>query len=484
LDELSLQRAQLILEYGMPDSTSLEKTNLRALDKNSLIHPFSALRTQSDRNVEVMRSASGIWLTDDGGRQFIDAGSGLWCANVGYGRKSIVAAAAAQMEKTSFLHSFSNFTHEPLALLTERLLALAPAGFDRIVYGTSGSDANDTQVKLVRRYNNVRGKPAKKKIIARRSSYHGSTVAAGSLSGLSMVHRTFDLPMAGILHTHAADYYRRPDDILSEEDFSRYLASELDKLIEAEGSDTVAAFIAEPVVGAGGLLVPPRGYFREIHKVLRKHDVLMIADEVITGFGRTGHWFASPHFEVQPDLISLAKGLTSGYFPMSACLISKTVSDVLYAENAADGYFGHGFTSTGHPVGAAVALANIDILESEQLLQNAVVVGQHLLERLRAALLGHPLVGDIRGAGLMIGVELDRNPRERRQFDNPDRVASLLSKACFDQGLIVRGAHGRVLAAIAPPLILTKSDADEIVRRLEKAMDDLLATLAHDGTQA
>jgi L-2,4-diaminobutyrate transaminase len=458
-------------------STVSEGKWLRSLDQCSLLHPFSALHTQVDSDVKVMESANGIWLTDDGGRKFIDAGSGLWCTNVGYGRKAIVAAAAAQMEKTSFLHSFSNFTHGPIALLTERLLALAPQGFKRILYGVSGSDANDTQIKLVRRYNNIRGKTAKKKVIARNSSYHGSTIGAGSLSGLPMVHRTFDLPMEGVLHTLAADYHRRPGHIVTEEEFSRYLADELDKLIEAEGSDTVAAFIAEPVVGGGGLLIPPAGYFREINNVLEKHDVLMIADEVVTAFGRTGHWFASPSFEAKPDLITVAKGLTSGYFPMSACLISQKVSDVLYAEEAMDGFFGHGFTSTGHPVGAAVALANIHILESENLLHNATVVGQYLLKRIRDKLSGHKFVGDIRGAGLMIGIEFDLDTGLRRQFDNPNYIACLLSKACFDQGLIVRGAYGRVLAAIAPPLILTIAEADEIVRRLERAVECFSATL-------
>jgi L-2,4-diaminobutyrate transaminase len=347
----------------------------------------------------------------------------------------------------------------------------------RVLFANSGSESNDTQIKLVRRYNNIRGKPQKKKIIARRGAYHGSTLGAGSLTGLDLVHRTFDLPISGVLHTHAADYHRRPAHIHDEQQYSRYLADELDRLIEVEGPETVAAFIAEPITGSGGVLVPPAGYFREIHRVLRKHDVLMIADEVITGFGRTGAWFASPGLDLEPDLITVAKGLSSGYFPVSAALVSAHICDTLYAEQDADGMFGHGFTSSGHPVGTAVALANIDILEREQLPQSSQTVGDYLIAQIRERIGRHELVGEIRGRGLLIGIEFDADPSTRRPFDNPTRAGALLSDAFLQERLFVRGGHGRVLVALAPPLVLSRAEADELVNRLERAVHRFAAAV-------
>lgn len=457
-----------------------QTSSLKDVDRRAIVHPFSALNTQARRNVVMMAGARGITLTDSDGKEYLDAGSGLWNANIGYGRPEVIAAASAQMAKSSFLHTFGNFSNEPLVRLSERLLGLAPTDMRRVFYANSGSEANDTQIKLVRRYNNVLGRPGKKKIISRHGGYHGTTLGAGSLTGLPVVHRAFDLPLAGILHTHAAEYHRRPGHITDEESFSRYVASELDRLIESEGPETIAAFIAEPIMGSAGVIVPPAGYFREIGKVLRRHDVLMIADEVITGFGRTGTWFASPQFEARPDLITLGKGLTSGYFPMSACLISQKVSEVLYSETVADGFFGHGFTTSGHPVGAAVALANIEVLESESLLKNSEQVGAYLLGGLEQAVGRHELVGNIRGRGLMIGIELDADKQSRRPFRDVSRIGGLLSQACLDQGLIVRGGHGRVVAAFAPPLVLTIEQADDVIARFERALKRLSACVTAD----
>ncbi len=443
---------------------------LKECDRKHIVHPFSSLQSQARRDVNLMTSANGVIVKNAEGRKFLDAGSGLWCVNVGYGRSEIIRAATKQMEETSFLHSFSNFSNEPVIRLSERLLEIAPENMERVTYANSGSEANDAQIKLVWRYNNVRGKHEKKKVIARRDGYHGTTLGAGSVNGISAVHRSFDLPLAGILHTEAAEYHRRPEGIASEEDFSLYLADKLDKTIDAEGSDTVAAFIAEPIMGSAGVITPPAGYFREIEKVLKKHDVLLIADEVITGFGRTGSWFAGPGLEMRPDLITVAKGLTSGYFPMSACLISDAICEVLYNEREAEGFFGHGFTTSGHPVGAAVALANIDIIKKEGLLENSEEVGNYLLASLRDALDRAEFVGDIRGKGLMIGVEFDADPEIRRPFSDVASVGGLLSQACLDEGLIVRGGHGRVVAAIAPPLTLSREQADEIVLRVKRAV--------------
>ena len=304
------------------------------LDRADVMHGFSTLHAQATNDVVVIKSANGLEVIDNRGRQFLDAGGGLWCMNVGYGRQAIADVAAMQMAKLPYFHSFGFFSNEPLIRLAERILKLAPGGMVRAMFCSSGSEANDTQIKVVRRYNNLLGRPQKKKIIARLGSYHGSTVAAGSLSGLPMMHETFDLPIPGILHTLSTDYHRRPKNIATPEEFTQYLLDNLTRLIETEGPHTIAAFIAEPITGTGGVLVPPPGYFREVKRVLDRYDILMIADEVITGFGRTGAWFASQSLDLKPDLVSIAKGLTSGYFPMSACLLSARVADVLYADKS------------------------------------------------------------------------------------------------------------------------------------------------------
>jgi L-2,4-diaminobutyrate transaminase len=458
--------------------------DVEQLDRDDIVHGFSTLHAQSTNDVVVIQSANGMRVTDNRDREFLDAGGGLWCMNVGYGRQAIADVAAAQMAKLPYFHSFGLFSNEPLIRLADRLLKLAPPGMTRAIFCSSGSEANDTQIKVVRRYNNLLGRPEKKKFIARLSSYHGSTVAAASLSGLPMMHEKFDLLIPGIVHTLSTDYHRRPATIGTPEQFTQYLVDNLTELIEREGPHTIAAFIAEPITGTGGVLVPPPGYFREVKRVLDHYDILMIADEVITGFGRTGAWFASPALELKPDLVSIAKGLTSGYFPMSGCLLSARVADVLYADKSSHAMFAHGFTWSGHPVGAAIANANLDIMEREDLPGNAARVGAYLIERLRERLAGHPLVGEIRGKGLLIGIELDADPATRKPFAQYPKVSGLLSKACFEERLLVRGGHDRTMAALAPPLMATKADADEIVARLGRAIDRVGAEVKAAGLAA
>jgi L-2,4-diaminobutyrate transaminase len=454
------------------------------LDRADIVHGFSTLHAQATNDVVVIESADGLRVTDNRGREFLDAGGGLWCMNVGYGRQAIADVAAAQMAKLPYFHSFGLFSNEPLIRLADRLLKLAPPGMTRAIFCSSGSEANDTQIKVVRRYNNLLGRHEKKKFIARMNSYHGSTVAAASLSGLPMMHEKFDLPIPGIVHTLSTDYHRRPAHIENPAQFTQYLVDDLTRLIEAEGPHTIAAFIAEPITGTGGVLVPPPGYFREVRRVLDHYDILMIADEVITGFGRTGAWFASPALELKPDLMSIAKGLTSGYFPMSGCLLSARVADVLYADKSSHAMFAHGFTWSGHPVGAAIANANLDIMEREDLPGNAARVGAYLIERLRERFAGHPLVGEIRGKGLLIGIELDADPATRKPFAQYPKVSGLLSKACFEERLLVRGGHDRAMAALAPPLLVTKADADEIVARLGRAIDRVSTEVKAAGLAA
>ncbi len=450
---------------------------LVAADRATMLHPFSHPTVQASLEPRLLVSAKGIRVTDIEGTEYLDAGSGLWCVNVGYGRTEIAEAMYEQSKSLSYALCFGSYSNEPLIDLSKRLLELAPPAMSKVLYNNSGSEANDAQIKIVRYYNNLRGLPNKKKIIARLGSYHGASIGSGSLTGTPFVHRHFDLPMDGILHTDAPDFYRRADPRQSEAQFCQQLVEHLEQLISREGAQTISAFIAEPVMGSCGVIPPPAGYFDAVQDVLKRHDILFIADEVITGFGRLGYWFGGEHFKLRPDLITSAKGLTSGYFPMSACLIGDKVWDVLAADREAS-LFGHGFTTAGHPVAAAVALKNIEIIEREQLRATATGTGAYLLAQLKARLGDHPLVGDIRGVGLMCGVELDADKATHKPFENSLAVGSLFNSCCWEEGLIVRGGHGKVMAALAPPLTLTPAEADELVTRLGRGIERLSGKVA------
>jgi L-2,4-diaminobutyrate transaminase len=358
-----------------PSSVSLE-----TLDKERVLHPATSIADHLRTGPRIMAEGAGLTLTDTAGRRYLDAVAGLWCVAIGYGRTEVAEAMAAQSRRLAFYHTFTSMSNEPQIRLADRLLALAPGRMSKVFFGTSGSEANDTQVKLVWYYNNLRGRPRKKKIIARRDGFHGTTVAAASLTGIEAFHRAFDLPLPQILHTSPAYHYRHAAPGQSEEDYASALAAELEQLIEREGPDTVAAFIAEPVMGAGGVVPPPRGYFEKIQRVLRRYDVLMIADEVICGFGRLGRMFGSEVYGIEPDLVTVAKQLTSGYFPLSACFVSEEIWNALREGSSELGPFAHGFTYSGHPVGAAAALANLDIVLGEDLVGNAARVGPYLQE--------------------------------------------------------------------------------------------------------
>jgi L-2,4-diaminobutyrate transaminase len=451
-------------------------------DRRSMMHPFSSLAEQALAEPRILESAQGIYVSDARGKQYIDGGSGLWCVNVGYGRPEIAEVMATQSRKLSYGLCFAGHSSEPLIRLARRLLEIAPRNMVKVLFNNSGSEANEAQVKMVRAYNNILGRPKKKKMISRWGGYHGASIAAGSLTGAEVVHRNFDLPMPGVLHTDSPDYFRRKRVESSPEDFIREAADALEQLIQAAGPETVAAFIAEPIMGSCGIIIPPTGYFEAIHAVLRRHDVLLISDEVITGFGRTGQWFAGPQLGMQPDLMTCAKGMTSGYFPMSACLVSDRLWDVLISEAGPNTVFGHGFTTAGHPVGAAVALKNLEIIEGESLATNAAQVGGYLLGQLQSRLGHHPLVGDVRGYGMLCGVELDADKATHRPFENAAAVGSMLSRLCWDEGLMVRGAHGKAMACLAPPLILTRPQADEIVNRLGQALDRMMVELPRSAS--
>jgi L-2,4-diaminobutyrate transaminase len=446
-------------------------TPLETLDRERVLHPATSIADHLRTGPRIMAEGAGLTLTDTAGRRYLDAVAGLWCVAIGYGRTEVAEAMATQSRRLAFYHTFSSMSNEPQIRLADRLLGLAPGRMSKVFFGTSGSEANDTQVKLVWYYNNLRGRPRKKKIIARRDGFHGSTVAAGSLTGIEAFHRAFDLPLPQILHTAPAYYYRHGAPGQSEEAYSAALADELEQLIQREGPETVAAFIAEPVMGAGGVVPPPRGYFEKIQRVLRAHDVLMIADEVICGFGRLGRMFGSEVYGIEPDLITVAKQLTSGYFPLSACLVSEGIWGVLRDGSPEIGPFAHGFTYSGHPVGAAAAMANLDIVLGEDLVGNAARVGPYLQERLRTTLAGHALVGDIRGVGLIAGVELVADKATRRRFD--PALGARVAQRCMEDGLIVRPLPGGHVIALSPPLCITRAQVDQVVDGLARGLDQV-----------
>ncbi len=441
-------------------------------DVSSQFHPFTSINDLKAEGTMMMESGSGVRVRDIHGKEYLDGMAGLWCVNLGYGRKEISEAIARQSEKLSFFHTFNGMSTDVVGECAEALLARAPVPMSRIFFGTSGSDANETQLKIIWVYNNLRGKPEKKKVIARWNAYHGSGVATASLTGLPGMHNLFDLPKGPILHVSAPYYYRKAPDGMSEREFSRQLAKELEDVIEREGAHTIAAFFAEAVMGAGGLIPPPEGYFEEIMPSLKKNDILLVADEVVSGFGRLGTYWGSQTYGYEPDLITSAKGVTSGYFPMSAVFISPKVWDVLDSGADKIGVFGHGYTYSAHPVGAAAALAALKLIDELKVVENVADVGPYMMQGLRDRLGQHPHVGDIRGQGLMLGIELMQD-RETKQILPPEnRTGRQVLKAAAQRGLITR-ALGDTLV-FAPPLVLTRGEADEIVDKFALAVDDVL----------
>ncbi len=450
--------------------------SLEDMDRQSVLHPLTSIATHLKSGPLIVGRGKGVRIRDRQGREMIDCGAGLWCVNVGYGRPEIAEAARAAIEDLNYYHIFGGASNEPIIRLADRVLTLLRenAGarhLARVFFGCSGSDANDTNVKLVRYYHNLLGRPQKKKIIARTGGYHGLTVAAGSLTGIPIYHKAFDLPIEGVLHTSCPHWYRFAEAGESEAAFCDRMIAELETIIEREGADTIAAFIAEPIMGTGGVLLPPAGYFRRVQDILRKHDILFIADEVITGFGRTGQWFATGLYGLEPDIVTLAKGITSAYFPLSASVIGERIWKVLEQASPEFGPIMHGFTYSGHPVGGAIGLANLQIMESEGLVDNAARVGTYLLESLRDAIGEHPYVGDLRGEGLMIAVEFTADRAARRPFaagTNPHRVVS--AKA-LELDLMVRPLPFIEVIPFSPPLCITEADCDEAVALFARALE-------------
>ena len=453
--------------------------DLEALDRAYVFHPSTHLKNHSHGAApcRIVRGGEGVYVVDRDGRESLDAFAGLYCVNVGYGRTEIADAVHRQMQEFAYYHAYVGHGSEPAIELSRRMVELAPAGMRRVYYGLSGSDANETQIKLVWYYNNVLGRPEKKKIIARERGYHGSGLMTGSLTGLPLFHKAFDLPLARVHHTLCPHRwkYARPGE--SELDFSRRCAAELERLILAERPETVAAFIGEPAMGTGGLIPAPEGYWAEIQKVLNRYDVLLIADEVVTGFGRLGTWFGSNYYDMQPDLITVAKGLTSAYLPVSGVIVGDKVWQALEQGSEQFGALGHGWAYSAHPTCVAAALANLDIIEREDLLGNVREIGPYLLGALREAVADHPMVGEVRGVGMLAAVELVQDKAEKRVFEPAGKVGAAVAAACLERGMIVRAMpHGDILG-FAPPLTLSRAEADRIAAITKAAVEAVATSL-------
>jgi L-2,4-diaminobutyrate transaminase len=461
----------------MPPSVAPRNVSLEQIDRDHFFHPYTALRAHAENGPIVVESGHGIFIRDSRGNEYIDGLAGLWCVNVGYGREEIAEAIYRQVQKLPYYHTFASMSNEPAILLAERIAGKTPEGLRRVLFGTSGSDANDTAIKLVWYFNNVRGRPNKKNIIARDRAYHGVTIAAGSLTGLDTVHQAFDLPIDRILRTSAPYPYRDAQSGESAEAFAKRLAVDLERLIESEGPETVGAFIAEPVMGAGGVIVPPASYFPQIQAVLDRHDILMIADEVICGFGRLGTWFGSQALDIRPDIMTFAKGVTSGYQPLSGCIVSDRLWNELLANMGETQVFGHGFTYSAHPVAAAAGLANMEIMERENLVANAAMSGAYLQETLAREIGPHPLVGEVRGMGLIAGIELSAGKQARVPFPAEIGIAKRVNGHALKNGLLTRPLLNSDILAFSPPLTIRPVEIDEMVRRLRVSLDAALVDL-------
>ena len=442
-------------------------------DRTFHLHPYTQLRQLEKDGPLVIVRGDGVHVIDEQGNRYIEGMAGLWCASLGFSESRLVAAAQRQMQVLPYYHSFSGKVPGPVTELVEKLIAIAPVPMGRVLFANSGSEANDTAFKLVRYYNNARDRPNKKKIIARQKGYHGVTMAAASLSGLPSMHQHFDLPLPGVLRVSAPHYYLGAVKGESEAQFVERLGKELEDLIAAEGADTIAAFIAEPVQGAGGVIIAPTGYFERIQAILKKNEILFIADEVITGFGRLGQAFGTQVFNLQPDMITVAKMLTAAYVPMSALYVTDPIYQVVADASASVGTFGHGYTYSGHPLACAVALETLRIYEADNVVGHVREVAPRLQRGLRR-FAGHALVGEVRGMGLIGALELAQDKGAHKPFAPEQGVGAYFVRRAQAHGLITRALGGDIIA-FSPPLIISEAEIDGLLERTERALDDTLA---------
>ncbi|MCW8084905.1 aspartate aminotransferase family protein [Sabulicella glaciei] len=452
-------------------------------DIASVLHPYTDGRAHQKNGPLVITRGEGVRVFDEQGNSYIETVAGLWCASLGFSNERLVEAATRQMRQLPFYHGFTGRSHEPQIELAEMLLERAPAPMSKVFFANSGSEANDSAIKMIWYFNNATGRPQKKKIIARIKGYHGVTLAAASLTGLPANHKLFDLPIAGIHHVSTPHHYHGANEGESEEDFATCLADELEEVILREGPDTVAAFFAEPIMGAGGVIVPPATYFEKVQEVLRRHDVLFVADEVICGFGRTGEYWGSQAFGIQPDILTCAKALSSSFLPISAVMVNERVFEGLADGSESVGTFGHGFTYSGHPVPAAVAVETLKIYDEMNLVAHVQSVAPALQDGLRQRFGDHPLVGEVRGRGLIAAVELVEDKAARRNFDPARKIAPRLSKIAESHGLIMRFLPGDGIA-FSPPLIITEAEIHDMLDRFGRALDELQVQLRRESLAA
>jgi 4-aminobutyrate---pyruvate transaminase len=438
------------------------------------LHPYTNLKKHESEGPLVITEGKGVYVYDETGKEYIEGLAGLWCTSLGFGEERLVEAATRQLKKLPYYHVFNHKSHDASVELAERLIALMPVKMSKVFFNNSGSEANDTAVKMVWYYNNARGRHRKKKIIARMRGYHGVTVASASLTGLPANHRDFDLPIANIRHADCPHHYRYAKPSESEEDFATRLAESLEAQILREDPETVAAFIAEPVMGAGGVIVPPRTYFEKIQQVLKKYDVLLIADEVICGFGRTGNMFGTETFGLKPDIITMAKALSSAYLPISATIVSEELYQAFVAQSEKIGTFAHGYTYSAHPVCCAVAVETLKIYEERNILAHVRRVAPRFQEGVRR-FAGHPLVGEVRGVGLLAGLELVKDKATKAPFDLKMGVGPMVAARAQENGLICRALMDTV--ALCPPLVITEKEIDEMLRRFGKALEETAAAI-------
>ena len=437
------------------------------------LHPYTQLRDHERDGPLVIVRGEGVQVFDEHGKAYIEGMAGLWCASLGFSEQRLADAAFRQMSTLPYYHSFSGKVPGPVTELVEAMIKWAPVPMARVLFANSGSESNDTAFKLVRYYNNAKGRPLKKKIIARNKGYHGVTAAAASMSGLASMHQNFDLPLPGIVRVSCPHFYQFSLPGETEAQFVDRLAQELEDTILREGPDTVAAFIAEPVQGAGGVIIPPAGYFAKVQAILKKYDILFLVDEVITGFGRLGQAFGTQVFDLKPDMITVAKMLTSAYVPMSALYLTDEIYQTIADASASIGVFGHGYTYSGHPLACAVALETLRIYEADQVLAHVQKVSPRLQQGLQQ-FKDHPLVGAVRGLGLIGAIELAADPAERKPFDPKRGVGAYLVSRAQAHGLILRVLMGDVIA-FSPPLIITESEIDALLERTRLALDETLA---------
>jgi 4-aminobutyrate--pyruvate transaminase len=450
-----------------------------ARDIANVLHPYTDLQAHQQVGPVVISRGKGVRVWDESGKEYIESVAGLWCAALGFDNERLVQAAANQMRKLPFYHAFTAKSHEPMIDLAEMLIQRAPVPMSKVFFANSGSEANDSAIKMVWYLNNALGRPKKKKIIGRLKGYHGITIGSASLTGLPANHRSFDVPLPGFIHTMTPHFYHGALPGESEEDFATRCADELEKMILAEGPETVAAMWAEPIMGAGGVIVPPVGYFPKIQAVLRKYDVLLVADEVICGFWRTGNYWGSQTLDITPDIVVCAKALSSSYLPISAVMVNDTVFQALASESHVIGTFGHGFTYSGHPVPAAVAIETLKIYDEMNMGDHVGSVGPYLQTELRRHFADHPLVGEVRGTGLIAAVELVKDKASHGNFDPAAKVGGRMSKLCEENGVIARTVANDSIC-FSPPLIISKEEIDEMLNRMVKSLDELTVQLRRE----